>query len=610
MKTLGMFEDNENLAAIARRYFWTALVVTLLATSTGLLEGLGVGLLIPLLSSFSNDLHTSGRGALGIIETFAQGYSKQQRVAIVSAFILACIVLKSALQVVTNRFTSWVDGAVGHDIRRGLANQLHGIPYSFFLAEDPARLLNTISSESWKASEAIRVVLTRLAEATGVVVFSVLLLLVSWKLSLLVLVGGLIARLVQKHTEKRLRSLSTRTVLVNQVLADRMLFAVFGARLVRLFHTREAEQRHFEQVSEDLRLTNLKVENLSGTLGPILEVMHGFLFIVVLMVAVATGVSLPVLAAFLVLMNRLQPHLRALEQSGASFAALLAHFKEVEWLLDAKGKPVAAEGHLPFAGLQTSIEFRDVTFEYVDRGEAALDHASFTIQRGRATALIGDSGAGKSTLIALLCRLLSPAAGQIYVDQQPLSEIRLPDWLEALAVAGQDIDLVDGSIAANIAYGRPGMDLAKIKAAAAAAGADFIQGLPNGLDTLVGSQGHSLSGGQRQRIGIARALARDPQILILDEATNAVDVETENLILETLQRLPSGMTIILISHRPSTLALCDDGVVLDRGRVIRTGPLSTLPEYRSKMEAAAEFLKHNPASASPAAPRNMPTLVF
>ena len=582
MQGLNLFGAHRNLSALARRYFWTAAIVTSLAVSTGLLEGAGVGLLIPLLSTFTNDFASTGTGALGLLQRFAGGHSRNERLLIVSSVILGCMLLKSVLQVFANRFASWVDGGVGHDIRCALAARLHQVGFPFFLVEDPARLLNIISSESWKASEAVRVVLTRLAEAAGVLVFSVLLLMVSWKLSLLVLVGGLIARAVQKGTETKLRALSGHTVLANQKLADRMLFTVFAARLIRLFHSQQTEQVLFERASDDLRKTNLEVEYLSGTLGPLLEAMHGLLFIIVLIVAVFTGVSLPVLAAFLVLMNRLQPHLRALEQSGAAFASSSGHFKEVEWLLDTTDKPITPAGHLPFERLTEGIEFENVTFEYRDRGDPALKDASFVLRKGRATALIGSSGAGKSTLISLLCRLIQPVSGTIKVDGRPLSEINLADWLNSIAIAGQDTDLIDATIAQNIAYSRPGMDRAKIEQAARDAGADFIDDLPHGLETLVGSQGLSLSGGQRQRIGVARALAREPQILILDEATNAVDIPTEDSIVNTVQHLPAGTTILVISHRPSTVAFCDDAVVLERGRVVRTGPLSSIVGERSK----------------------------
>ena len=289
MRLLNLFGDSPNLSALARRYFWTASIVTLLALSTGLLEGVGVGLLIPLLSTFTNDLNSRQGGLLGLVQRFAGGHPPHQRVLIVSAVILGCMLLKSGLQIVANRFASWVDGAVGHDIRCQLADRLHGLGYSFFLVQDPARLLNVLSSESWKASEAVRVVLSRVAEAAGILVFGVLLLIVSWKLSLMVVVGGLIARALQGQTEVKLRALSIRSVAANQDLADRMLFTVFAARLIRLFHSQASEQGLFETSSDNLRQTNLSVENLSGTLGPLLEAMHGLLFVVVLLVAVSTS---------------------------------------------------------------------------------------------------------------------------------------------------------------------------------------------------------------------------------------------------------------------------------------------------------------------------------
>ena len=201
--------------------------------------------------------------------------------------------------------------------------------------------------------------------------------------------------------------------------------------------------------------------------------------------------------------------------------------EEVEWLLDTTGKPLTPAGHLPFLRLEESIRFEDVTFEYQDRGDPALNHASFEIRKGRATALIGSSGAGKSTLVSLLCRLIEPVSGSICVDGQNLSDIKTTDWLKAVAIAGQDVELIDASIAENLSYGGPRLSEARMQELVRAAGVTFIDELPHGFETVVGSQGLALSGGQRQRIGIARALARNPEILIFDEATNAVDSETE-----------------------------------------------------------------------------------
>ena len=597
MKLLNLFGANANLAVVARRYFWTAFVIAFLALAIGLLEGVGVSLLIPLLSTFADSFSAAkGGGVLGLIERFAEHYSRTQRLFVVGSVITAFVVLKCAFQAMANAFASWVEGRVGHDIRCALSDSLQAVGYPFFLLQEPARLVNILATESWKASDAVRVVLTRISAMATVLVFGVLLCLVSWRLSVMALVGGLIARIVQKRTDTAIRDLSNRVVSANQMLADRMLFAVYGARIIRLFNCQRTENARFETSSDDVRRAILKGQRLYGTQGPLLEAMHGLLILIVVLAAVFTGVSLPVLAAFLVLMNRVQPHLRVLEQSSASLASAAGSFKEVEWLLTARASSPAPTGHISFERLRNGIQFDKVTFEYGDRGEPVLMEASFELRQGRSTALIGASGAGKSTVINLICRLLEPVSGTIKVDGQPLSRVKISDWLNAIAVAGQDIDLIDGTIAENISYGRPQTERAKIQRAVRAAGADFVDDLPQGLETLVGPRGLSLSGGERQRIGIARALVREPDILILDEATNAIDHETESGIIKALQELSRSMTIIVVSHRPSTLAFCDDVVMLNRGRVIEAGPFSSVFAYGTMQAATAANARRDSSS--------------
>jgi ABC-type multidrug transport system fused ATPase/permease subunit len=598
MNLLNPFGANANLARIARRYLWAVPVVALLAIVTGLLEGFGVSLLIPFLATLTHSSAAPGGGALAVIARFAQGYSRDGRLLLIAVTILLSTISKNALRTVQAAFTSWVDGHLSNDIRCALSFRLESVGYAFFLAHDPGRLASIFGPESAKASAAVKAVLNRIAATAGTFIFGMMLFVVSWRLSLMVLAGGLLARTAQKYLEVRIRKFSRRTVASNHELTNRMLAAIFGARVIRLFHHQEAEHARFAVSSNEVRRATLKVEAVAGGLGPLLEAMHNLLFLTVMMIAVFTGESLPVLAAFLVLMNRLQPHLRVLEQSGADFASAAGQLSEVEWLLDAHGKPPAPGGDLVFPGLRSSIAFEDVTFGYMTRGaEPALAGASFVLRHGRATALIGESGAGKSTAVNLLCRLLEPSSGVIKVDGQPLSQFQVAGWLSSIAVAGQDVDLIDGTIAENISYGLESTerspDRSRIENAARMAKADFIADLPLGLDTMVGTRGLSLSGGQRQRIGIARALARDPAILILDEATNAIDHETEAAIIRSLQELPKSMTILVISHRPATLAFCDDAVVFQSGRVVDSGPLSATLSYRAmqlgNMEISASY---------------------
>ena len=328
--------------------------------------------------------------------------------------------------------------------------------------------------------------------------------------------------------------------------------------------------------SDEVRRAILKSERISGTQGPLLEAMHGALLVTVLLAAIFTGTSLPVLATFLVLMNRVQPHLRTLEGTSAAFAAATAHFEEVEWLLDASNKASAPVGVVPFTGLRDHIVFEKVTHDYGTRNAPALKDVSFVLRRGRATALLGESGSGKSTIINLLCRLLEPTSGTIRVDGKPLNDLQVADWLSSIAVAGQDIELIDGTIAENLAYGRPETSRDEIEEAVLAAHADFVRDLPLGLDTPIGPGGLGLSGGQRQRIGLARALVRKPELLILDEATNALDYATEQGILRVLQELRGEMTMLVVSHKADSLAFCDDALVLRQGKLVSAGPVASV----------------------------------
>lgn len=216
------------------------------------------------------------------------------------------------------------------------------------------------------------------------------------------------------------------------------------------------------------------------------------------------------------------------------------------------------------------------SFAYADGLPPALDGVSFDIPAGRTTALVGASGAGKTTLIHLLLRLYSPGAGTICVDGVPLQDLRRSDWLGLLAVAGQDVDLIEGTVADNIRLADAGASQDDVLAAARVAGvAEFVEPLAEGYDTWIGQQGHRFSGGQRQRLGLARALLRKPQLLILDEATNALDSELERRIRQAIAEQLPASTVLIISHHADTVRHADHVVHLQAGRVV--APLPSPP---------------------------------
>jgi subfamily B ATP-binding cassette protein MsbA len=218
-----------------------------------------------------------------------------------------------------------------------------------------------------------------------------------------------------------------------------------------------------------------------------------------------------------------------------------------------------------------------LTFTYEEGEPPALDGVSLEIPAGKVTALVGPSGAGKSTLIKLLFRFYEPGSGEILIDDDRLADLQLATWRDGIALVSQDVQLFNASVADNIRYGRPDATDDEVVAAATRADAHgFISGLPHRYDTLVGDLGVRLSGGQKQRVTLARAIVRDPELLILDEATNALDSRSERVIQDALDNLSENRTVIMIAHRFSTIQRADHVIVFEDGKVSEAGDRATL----------------------------------
>ncbi|HEY9749326.1 MAG TPA: ATP-binding cassette domain-containing protein, partial [Allocoleopsis sp.] len=250
---------------------------------------------------------------------------------------------------------------------------------------------------------------------------------------------------------------------------------------------------------------------------------------------------------------------------------------DVMSLLDRSDKPYIRSGKTPFTGLRQAIAFRAVDFRYGAGEKTALQNISICIPKGKTTAIVGPSGAGKSTLISLICRFYDPTSGEIEIDGHPLPQLNLADWRDRIAVVSQSVHIFSATVYENIAYGRPAATEAEVIAAAKQANAhEFITQLPQGYQTQVGDQGVRLSGGQRQRLALARAMIRNPEILILDEATNALDSISEHLIQEAIHRLSQRCTLIVIAHRLSTIEQADQIIVIEEGQVTEQGTMAEL----------------------------------
>jgi ATP-binding cassette subfamily B protein/subfamily B ATP-binding cassette protein MsbA len=290
----------------------------------------------------------------------------------------------------------------------------------------------------------------------------------------------------------------------------------------------------------------------------------------------STGV-LPSLVTFVLALQRLNVRLSSIATTFNILAENSGRLERLNQVLTPDGKQFRRLGGTPFTALEREIRFEGVGLRYGPELPPALSDVSFTLPKGRMLALVGPSGAGKSSIADLLTGLYAPTAGRILVDGVPLEQLELASWQQRLGVVSQDTFLFNATIAENIAFGMPGATQEQIEAACVSAqAAGFIEALPQGYGTLVGERGYRLSGGQRQRLSLARAILRDPELLILDEATSALDSQSERLVQEAIERFERDHTVLVIAHRMSTIVRADELLVLERGRVVQRGSHTSL----------------------------------
>ncbi|MCS5698868.1 ATP-binding cassette domain-containing protein [Cyanobium sp. FGCU-52] len=281
---------------------------------------------------------------------------------------------------------------------------------------------------------------------------------------------------------------------------------------------------------------------------------------------------LPSLVTFVVALQRLNGSFGSVAENFTALNRNSASIERLNEILEPGDKQYRRKGGIAFGKITRDIEFSDVSLAYLPGDKPAVRDVTLKIRRGDTVALVGASGAAKSSIADLLVGLYDPSQGKILVDGVDLMDIDLQSWQQRLGVVSQDTFLFDASIAYNIAFGTPGATDSQIEAAAAKAqAAGFISALPKGYETLIGESGYRLSGGQRQRISLARAILREPELLILDEATSALDSQSERLVQEAIEQFERQHTVLVIAHRLSTIVNADLICVMEAGKIVERG---------------------------------------
>ncbi|GAX42586.1 ABC transporter-related protein [Tolypothrix sp. NIES-4075] len=569
------------LLPLLKLYPWAIPVIVTLGILSSLSEGLGISLFIPLLQSLDTNSQTAGSNFL--VRYFNQIFldvSPNSRLIIIALCIVCLIILKNCLVYSNGILFAWLNSQIGHRLRSGIFQQFLSVSYSFLESKESGKLMNILASETWRTSQALATLVGLIITTSTIAVYTVLLLLISWQLTLTVCVLMVLISLGIQLMTRSVKTLGEQAVEANSTLATRMWEGFAGMKVIRAFGRESYEQNRFDAVSKKVCRTFFKLDVISGTVGPVSEVLSVVLLMCILVIALLQDRSyLPTLLTFIFILYRLQPQVKQLDGARVGLMALTSAVGEVMSLLDSSDKPYIRSGRISFNSLKQGIYFERVSFIYNRLEKPALQDISICIPPGKTTAIVGPSGAGKSTLIGLICRFYDVTSGEISIDDCPLRELNLTDWRNQIAIVSQDVYMFSTTVLENIAYGSLDATEKEIIAAAKLANAhEFISQLPQGYDTKVGDRGVRLSGGQRQRIALARAIVRNPQILILDEATNALDSISEHLIQEALNTLSQNRTVIVIAHRLSTIEQADQIIVLNEGQVIEQGNLQQLLE--------------------------------
>lgn len=594
-QTADVFGLVRGLLLLAKGHFWFLPGMGILAVLASIFEGISLTLIIPLvqyLDMGSTPLPGQGR-MMTLLNELTELVPVQSKLLAIVIVILAAVVIKSAISYANMSLLGVVYGRLSHALRTRIFSKIIDTPLAEFESDRSGRLLNILNHETWRATDALRFLFTIVINMATIAVLVCILLFLSWRLTLIALSCIAVIAPFAHAMGVRAKAISKQGTAENEVLAKRTWIALNGMRMIHAFGCEKTEIERFQNSSERVRGHFLSMAMYTMATAPVAEVAITAVIALLLLFVQASGLSIGAFAGFLVILYRLQPRVLALASAHTSLLALHASVLAVSEILRQPAAIEASTGR-PFGGLRKGLSFENVTFTYRGSAEPALADVSFRIPKGSVIAIVGASGAGKSTLIDLLLRFQRPQQGRILVDDIPLSELDIASWRAGLGVVNQDPYIFDDTVAANLSYGSPSATRAEIvEAAQFACADDFIRTLPQAYDTIVGERGTQLSGGQRQRIALARALLRRPDILILDEATNALDATTERAFQRALAAYAKHRTVIIVAHRLATIEDADHVLVLEAGRLVEQGSPAAL------LKAGRAFARNFGSQAPP-----------
>ena len=492
--------------------------------------------------------------------------------------IIIAFFLKNVFGYLQGNFMTYVEFAAMKDLRDQAYKHLHKLPMSYFKKERVGNLISRFTNDVTIIQSSISATFSNLIkEPLTILVFLFIAISISWRLTLfafLILPFSMsIIAWIGFKLRKQTSKLQSKLADITSVLQE----TISGVKVVKSFGMEEYENRRFMEETRSffkLVLRIVFVRNASSPLTEFLSVIVGAFIIYYggLLVIDEKSLSASQFLGFLFAIFQLMPPIKELSSVNNRIQEASAAADRIFEILDTQPSIKDPENPLILEKFEKNLEFKNIFFRYEDSEEWVLNDISFIANKGEIIAFVGPSGGGKSTLADLIPRFYDPTSGSILIDGIDIKNFSIKSLRAKMGIVTQETFLFNTTIKENIAYGLSDCPLEKIIAAAKTANAhDFIMEMPKGYDTIIGERGIKLSGGQRQRLTIARALLKNPEIMIFDEATSALDNESEILVQEAIERLMKNRTTFVIAHRLSTIRNATKIIVIDRGKIVQVG---------------------------------------
>ena len=464
------------------------------------------------------------------------------------------------------------------DLRTQIYNKIIVLPLGFFSQERKGDILARISGDVQEVENSVTSTLEMLIKnPILIIIYLAVLFRMSWKLTLFTIVFAPIMISIMSMIGRRLRATSIEAQQYWSDTVSQVEETLGGLRIIKAFLAEKKMRNRFDDITDKMRAKNSQVAVRQSMAHPVSEFLGSAMIAIVLwfggtlILGDNAIIDAPSFMAYMAILYSVIQPIKDLSKAAYSIPKGLASMERIDMILDAEDSIKEPEHPVSLKGFNDRISFNDVSFTYED-GREVLHHVCLDIPKGRNIAIVGASGAGKSTLVDLIPRFYDPCGGSISIDGIDIRNVLTRDLRSLMGNVNQDPILFNDTIFNNIAFGIENATQEQVEAAARIANAhDFIMEKEEGYQTNIGDRGVKLSGGQRQRISIARAILKNPPILILDEATASLDTESERLVQEALDKLMCNRTTISIAHRLSTVRNADEIIVMDAGRIVERG---------------------------------------